>query len=125
MGNNFATHAIGILVIIPTTLVAAFWSLLGVSVALSERPSGILVLFALLAGWFGIVTLWQLYHDFLGGEPHPNILVAWLGLACGCITSLVLIVTSGGSAMFRIVFFGWPLIAAAYFSFGLVRRPAP
>jgi len=130
MGNKFALHAVGILVLLPTTLAAAFWSLLGVGFSVAFFRTGdhvfasLLLLLAMAAGWFGIVTLWRLYYSFLSDRhPRSNFVVIWAGLACGCVTSLALIATTGGSILFRVVFFGWPLLAVALFLIALVRQP--
>lgn len=81
------------------------------------------LLAALTAGWFGLVTLWRLYYCLLHKRTDFNRNVAWAGLAFGCLVSLGLIATTGGTLTFRVVFFDWPLLAAAFFAIVLWRLP--
>ena len=129
MPNIIALRVIAILVLLPSTLVASFWSLFGVVFVVDalERndrvASGIVLLAAMAAGWFGLITTWRLYYGFLHGRPSLNLRVAWLGLICGSLTSTGLIATTGGSLAFRIAFIGWPLLGAAFFAMALWRLP--
>lgn len=130
MPNTIANHAVGILVLLPSTLVASFWSLFGVafvedSLRRSENfIAGISLLVAMILGWFGLVIAWRLYYAFQHGRTNFNRPIAWAGLICGSVASLGLIATSGGSLTFRGVFFGLPLIAAVFFGISL-RRMRP
>lgn len=138
MPNAVALRAVAILVLLPGTLVSGFGSLLGFAfVADSFRRSdhvaaGAVLLVAMAAGWFGLVTSWRLYYGLLRGRTGFDRRVAWAGLTCGSLVSLGLMVATGGSLNFRIVFFGWPLLAAAFFGIALWRlrpgspsRPGP
>jgi hypothetical protein len=129
MPGNFSLYVIAIFVSLPSTLAAAFWTLLGTDFVLDafRRHDRVMTATALLAalvtGWFGLVTLWRLHYRLLQGRADFNQHVAWAGLACGCLVSLGLIAVTGGTLIFRIIFFGWPLLAAAYFAFVLWRLP--
>jgi len=131
MPSHFALYVIAILVSLPSTLAAAFWTLLGsgfTSDALRRHdhaPAAFALLAAMLAGWFGLVTLWRLHYLLLQGRTDFNRHTAWAGLACGCLVSLALIAVTGGTLVFRITFFGWPLLGAGYFMFALWRLPGP
>ncbi|MNW16775.1 hypothetical protein D3C71_2157470 [compost metagenome] len=46
---------------------------------------------------------------------------AWWGLACATLFAIGLIATAVGPLMSRIVYFGWPLLAVAFFSAVLWR----
>ena len=83
----------------------------------SENVAGCAILLvAMLVGWFGLVTAWRLYHALLNGRTDFNRRVAWSGLACGSIVSVFLILASNGTLVFRIGFFGWPLLAAFFYA---------
>lgn len=115
-------HATGILVLFPSTLVAGIWTLHGVPFVVagfrrSENVAGCAILLvAMLVGWFGLVTAWRLYHALLNGRTDFNRRVAWSGLACGSIVSVLLILASNGTLVFRIGFFSWPLLAAFFYA---------
>lgn len=129
MPNTIALRFVAILVLLPSTLVAAFWSLMGIPFAedaLQRRGhavAGTVLFAALAAGWFGLVTLWRLYYHLLHERTDFNRNIAWAGLAVGCLVSLALIATTGGTLTFRVVFFGWPLLTAAFFAIVLWRIP--
>lgn len=108
-------------VLLPTAVVASFFSLLGAAfvwAGLSGDPSiplsqAVPVALVLAAGWFGISTLFRLYIHFRACSAcpkHPRRAAA--GLVVGTATSVVLAVGSGGSLAFSVVFFGWPVIGA-------------
>jgi hypothetical protein len=122
MGSKVALKAIGILVLLPASLVAAFWSLLGVAALFDAiaRPNpiypyrGLALGLVLVAGWFGIVTLWQLYYHHNSDRPLGNIKARWAGLAIGCCASIALLVAVPGQWLAA-----WPLVATIYFVFRL------
>lgn len=124
-------YALGILVIMPTLLVACFWSLFAVvklySFAFIEGPAtpSILVMHLKLAaitglGWMGLITGVKLYNHFLRSDAAPaRPGLAWVGLLCGTAASISLINWLGGSLTFRLVFIGWPLMGACTFAWFL------
>jgi hypothetical protein len=131
MMKRVGLFAIAFFVMIPTTLVAALSSIFLIgSVVDAIRPghdpiNGLFVILFIIFGWFGIVTLWRLYHAFLEpNSPNINQPLAWLGLFCGSTASVILVVSAGGTITFKLLFFGWPLIAAAFFSALLLKRNA-
>lgn len=129
MTNKLLLRAVGLGILMPTTLVAAFGSLPGAGLSLGAIRAGTaglsatLWLVALVAGWFGMVTLWRLYYGFLRERSGLNRVTTWVGLVCGSLVSLALVTASGGSLTFRVLFFGWPLWAVAFFVVALARQP--
>lgn len=123
-----ALRAVAILVLFPSTLASAFFTLMGLafsadSIRRGEQTStGIFLLCAMFAGWFGLVTAWRVYYGILLERSNLNRPVTWVGLASGSLTSIALVYLSGGSFLFRIMFFGWPLIAVVYFAFAIRSR---
>lgn len=130
MKSAFMLRVVGLFVLVPTTLVAAFGSVPVAGLSVDAIRSGqlewlaIAPLVALVAGWFGIVTLWRLYDCLLHGRHGFHRGLAWAGLACGSAVSATLVATGGGSTMFRVLFFGWPLLAVAFFVLALLRLRA-
>lgn len=127
--KRVALFAIAFIVMIPTTLAAALYSMFGIGFAIDvirrghDAIEGLFLILFLLCGWFGIVTLWRLYHAFLESHsPSINRPLAWLGLFCGSAASVILVVSAGGTITFKLLFFGWPLIAAVFFS-ALLLKP--
>lgn len=126
MLRQLALHAVALLVLMPSTLGAAFWSLMGAAFAFKSLSRGeyvntsLLVLLALAAGWFGIVTLWRTYYGLANRAPF-NRMLASVGLACGSAVSLALVANTGGTLAFRLLFFGWPLLAVLAFIPPLIR----
>ncbi|MCD2512390.1 hypothetical protein [Comamonas endophytica] len=112
---------VAVAVLLPATLGAGFWSLLGfgfVADALlrSQHPgAAAMVLAALVGGWFGLGTAWRLYYCLLRGDLSFDRRRAWWGLGSGALVAISLIALSSGSLMFRLAFFGWPLLAVAFF----------
>ena len=118
---------IAIAVLVPSTLVAGFWSLLGaawVADALrrGEHTGTALALIAAMAGgWFGLVTAWRLHYRLRRKDLAFDLRMAWCGLASGALVCMGLIATTGGSLLFRAAFLGWPLLAVAFFGAALWR----
>ena len=130
MLHPIVLRLIAIVVLLPSTLVAGFWSLLGfgfVADALlrgEHAGTAALVLAALVAGWIGLGTAWRLYYCLLRQDLGFDRQRAWWGLACGTLVAIGLIAAAAGPLMSRIVYFGWPLLAVAFFSIVLWRlRP--
>ncbi|PHN27596.1 hypothetical protein [Pseudomonas sp. ICMP 561] len=128
-------RALGILVLVPTTLAAVFFSLLALGKWVSFLRSGAVsindtlmhcaMVAVVVLGGLGILAGWKLYYHFL----HFSLPPAWsklalAGLLCGTIASLVLMSTLAGSLWFRVVVMGWPLIAVISFVWLLLRRRA-
>jgi hypothetical protein len=115
--------------IIPTSLVAGFWTLFGIVVsfaALTADPSlkevsPTAIWLLLVFGWFGISTLWKLYQYLLRDAIPEKPIQCWLGLMSGVAVSLTMIFTFGGIIVFRVCFLGWPIPAALIFSAMLLR----
>lgn len=122
MASRFVLRMIGVVVLLPTTLVAGFWTLLAVP-ALADaivRPSVVYPWRAwrlvplLLGGWFGLVTLWRLYYRFDSGRDMGDVRFHRMGLSAGCATSIALLLSMPGHWLAA-----WPLIAAGYFAWRL------
>jgi hypothetical protein len=127
MQKYFLT-AVALIFILPTTLVAGFWTIVGGTAAIAAligdsftRASGVYIVALLLSGWYGIFTLWKLYFAFYKVKAPTNIKRCWFGLVLGTITSLIMLFTFGGSIYFRVLFFGWPIIATLIFAAKLKR----
>jgi len=122
MESKFALRVIGIVVLLPTTLVASFWTFMGVPALIDSvthpntvYPYRALLLAPLLsAGWFGIITLWRLYSHFDANLDLGNIKIHWTGLVAGCLASAALLLAMPGQLLAA-----WPLIAALYFGWRL------
>lgn len=118
---------IAIAVLLPSTLTAGFWTLLGAAWVADALQRGehmgtaLALSAAMAAGWFGLVTGWRLHyhlqHQYLALDRR----IAWSGLASSALVSIGLLVTTGGSLLFRLGFFGWPLLAVAFFAMVLWR----
>lgn len=132
MKRKLLVAAVFTLIVVPTALFSAFWSFMGgalILAALSGDPSvagnqAAFVTLALVFGWAGIASLWKLSVHFFYNPARP----IWfrrslLGLACGVAVSGVFIATSGGSAEWRLLFFGWPVVAAAVLAILAWRAP--
>ncbi|KRG71279.1 hypothetical protein ABB27_03215 [Stenotrophomonas terrae] len=109
-------------------LVALFYSVPGVMFALESLQAGehmadaVQVLLCIAGGWLGIIALWHAYAA-LSSEPLAfNKILVWIGFSCGCVVSLLLIGTTNGSLLFRVLFFGWPLLGVAVFTPLLMHR---
>ena len=131
--RKISIHALGIFVIFPATLAAAFFSLFALAKLLSfifvERDTSthdfmmhLRLAVGLALGWAGVITGVKLYSHFLLSDASPSWSgFAWTGLLCGTVTCVGLIYTSGGSLSFRICAMGWPLIGAAVFGWLLLN----
>lgn len=121
MQSRFLLRLIAVVVLLPSTLVAGFWSVLGfgfVADALlrSQHPvAAALVLAALVAGWIGLGTAWWLYYGLLREDAAIDLRRAWCGLASGALVCIALVAVTNGSLLFRLAFFGWPLLAVVFF----------
>lgn len=67
--------------------------------------------------------LWHLHYRLLRAQLDFSRPAAWAGLACGSVVVLALVASSGGALVFRISFFGWPVLAAIYYAVVLWRLP--
>ncbi len=127
MQSRILLRLIAIAVLLPSTLGAGFWSMLGfgfVADALlrGEHPvAAALVLLALVAGWVGLGTAWRLYYGLLRGDAAVDLRRGWWGLASGALVCIALVAVTSGSLLFRICFFGWPLLAVAFLGAQLWR----
>ena len=128
MRTKLLAQFIGVVVIVPSTLVAMFYSALGAMFVVDSIKhqehlgSAALVLAWLSGGWFGIIALWRAYFVLGTGQQISSKTFIWIGFGCGSLVSLMLIGTVNGSLLFRGLFFGWPLLAVAAFTAMLLRR---
>lgn len=128
MRTKLLAQLIGFVVIVPSTLVALFYSALGAMFAAESIQrhehlgSAALVLTCLAGGWFGIIALWRAYTVLGTGQLTFNTTFIWIGFGCGSLVSLTLMGMANGSLLFRTLFFGWPLLAVAAFTAMLLRR---
>lgn len=128
MRTKLLAQLIGFVVIVPSTLVALFYSALGLMFALESIQrqqhlgSAALVLACLSGGWLGIVALWRAYFVLGTGLLTFNKTFIWIGFGCGSLVSSTLMGMVNGSLLFRALFFGWPLLAVAAFTAMLLRR---
>lgn len=128
MRTKLLAQLIGFAVIVPSTLVALFYSALGAmfvvdSIQRQEHlGSTALVLTCLTGGWFGIIALWRAYFVLGTGQLTFNKAFIWIGFGCGSLVSLTLMGMVNGSLLFRALLFGWPLLAVAAFTVMLLRR---
>jgi len=119
MPHPLMLRLIAIAVLLPSTLCAAFGTLLGAAWATDALQRGqhlgaaVALVAAMAAGWFGLVTAWRLYYQLLRQQVTLDRRIAGLGLACGALVAIGLMATTGGALMFRMALFGWPLLAAA------------
>ena len=116
-------HATALLVVLPTTYLAALGSWVFFSLlysALRGSPYANLsasVMAAAIAffGCIGVATLWVIYFRLWRGSARPGLLI-WLGLAAGVASSLLLMfVNMTDSPWPNRLIFGWPLIAAVVY----------
>ena len=128
MRVRMLAQLVGIGVIVPTMLVALFYSVPGVMFALESLQAGehvadaVQLLLCIAGGWLGIVALWRAYAALSSDQLVFNKTLVWIGFSCGCLVSLLLIGTTNGSLLFRVMFFGWPLLGVAVFTPLLMRR---
>ncbi len=128
MRTRVLAQLVGIGVIVPTMLVALFYSVPGVMFALESFQAGehvadaVQVLLCIAGGWLGIIALWHAYAALSSNPLAFNKTLVWIGFSCGCVVSLLLIGTTNGSLLFRVLFFGWPLLGVAVFTPLLMHR---
>jgi hypothetical protein len=110
-----------VFVLFPTTVVAGMTTFVGIVYALAMLSEGKvqipLTVFTLTTfGTAGIISLWILFLHFFKNKENPsNSLLHSTALLAGAAVSTWFVVYSGGTLLFRLLFFGWPLIGAAYF----------
>lgn len=125
MPNRLALWSTFLLVVLPTTLASMAASVFGLALMLDSvgAPYGPLrerhvagsamMLGLLVAGWFGIVTLWRLFVGLLRNAPPVRSRVVWAGLLSGSAASICLVLAMKGGAANLV--FAWPLLAALHF----------
>ena len=120
MSLRLVHKAIAVCVLLPTTLVAMFWTLLGVPALFDAfdnhgaAGASVGLSLALVAGWFGLLTLWRLYRNLGAAQFCERQTNYWIGLGAGVGASLYLLMTMPGQWLA-----GWPLVAALYFALRL------
>ena len=122
--NRFALWLTFALVVLPTTLASLVGSIFGLgwvldSVGSSDYPmhdrhlvGTVFALALLIAGWFGIVTLWRLFVSLIRGLRPIRRPAVWAGLLAGSAASICLIFIVNGGAVSLL--FGWPLVAVLH-----------
>ena len=131
MRTKLLAQLIGFVVLVPSTLVALFYSALGAMFAAESIQrhehlgSTTLVLTCLIGGWFGIIALWRAYFVVGTGQLTFKTTFIWIGFGCGSLVCLMLMGMVNGSLLFSALFFGWPLLAVAAFTAMLLRRRIP
>ena len=94
MKSQLALKVVWFLVLLPTALIATFWSLMGIGVVIAglrgdqsiSPVASMGVAFALGLGWFGIATLSRLYsHFLLSSDRPPRPYAAIIGLLGGVL----------------------------------------
>lgn len=126
-------RALGIFVLVPITLAAAFFALLALgkwisflksdAASLHDTLMHCAMVAVVVLGCFGVATGWKLYYHFLHFNVPPDwSKLALAGLLCGTTASLVLMSTLAGSLWFRVAVMGWPLIAVISFVWLLLPR---
>jgi hypothetical protein len=119
--RNAALFFVGLFILLPTTLVTVVFAPMGVVYALAmliehqfEKASILCVV--ITCGSAGVISMWILFIHFKNqSEKSPPSLVHCIALLCGSAVSIWFVIYSGGTLMFRLLFFGWPLLGALYF----------
>lgn len=130
MRTKLLAQLVGFVVILPTTLGATFFSLLGVTLVAKsiqhneELGTAALIVLCLTGGWLGIIALWRAYIVLATGQLAFNSTFIWIGFSCGSLVSLALIGMLAGPLLSGMLFFGWPLLAVAGFTPMLLLRGA-
>jgi hypothetical protein len=126
---NILPRVIAWFVIAPSIAVAAFLTMMSFGVIIDGFRSGqgvglsLGLIVALMGGWFGLSTLCDVHQNFVKCRWNFNRERAWWGLLSGSLVSILLIASSAGSLAFRVMFFGWPLLAVAYYALAIWRSP--
>ncbi|MDH2434409.1 hypothetical protein QCD60_17760 [Pokkaliibacter sp. MBI-7] len=112
---------IGIVVMVPSTLVALYLSMMALGFELdayehqSSLYAALAVIVVFITGWMGLATLWLLYF----AVNHQRVLLppslARVGTGLLIFSCIALMLLSGGNLRVRILLHGWPLWAVAYF----------
>ncbi|WP_230024998.1 hypothetical protein [Massilia sp. Bi118] len=116
-----ALYLVAFFVLVPTTLVAAPLTVVGMVVAwtsIFERSAASppAMFSALTLGFLGLASMWVLFFHYLKSVSNPPAShLHCIALLAGAAVSLALVVSSGGSLLFRALFFGWPLTGAVFF----------
>jgi hypothetical protein len=123
--KKFLLYLVAFLVMVPTTLVAAPLAFVGLVTAFAaiveeSAASPLAILSLVTFGLFGLASMWLLFFHYLKNTANPP-RSKWhhCALLGGAAVALTLVVSCAGSLLFRVLFFGWPLIGAVFF-FGLL-----
>ena len=114
-------YVVWLFILLPTTLVTVVFAPMGAVYALAmlvERQFGTAAnLFAVLTcGSAGVISMWILCFHFKNSAGKSlSAVVHCVALLSASAVSILFVIYSGGTLMFRILFFGWPLMGALYF----------
>jgi hypothetical protein len=118
-------YLITFLVMVPTTPIAALLTLMGLvavfaAIVEESAASPLAILSLVTFGFFGLASMWILFFHYLKNTGNPP-RSKWqhCALLGGAAAALTHVASRAGSLLFRVLFFGWPLIGAVFF-FGLL-----
>lgn len=121
------SYLVAFVVLLPTTLVAAPLTFAGLLVACDSfvHPSSVLplaIFSSIMLGDLGLASMWILFfHYRTKSTKPPRSRWHYCALLGGAALSLTLVMSTGGTLLFRTFFFGWPLIGAVFFLGLLIR----
>lgn len=119
--KNVGLYFVGLFILIPATLVTVVLAPMGAVYALAmlvERQFGTaaILLAVITFGSAGVISMWILCIHFKNDTGKSlSALVHCVALLCGSAVSIWFVIYSGGTLMFRLIFFGWPVLGALYF----------
>jgi len=124
--KNTSLYFVGLFILLPTTLVTAIFAPMGAVYALAmlveHQFETAAILFAVITcGSAGVISMWILSIHFKNNtEKSLSALAHCMALLGGSAVSIWFVIYSGGTLMFRLLFFGWPVLAALYFFWRLL-----
>jgi hypothetical protein len=117
-------YFVAYLVVLPTILVAAPLSFVGLLAACDDishpgAGSALALFSSIIFGDLGVASMWILFIHYRRNVAEP-VRAKWhyFALLSGAAVSLTLVLTFDGG-LFATLFFGWPLLGAVFF-FGLL-----
>jgi len=127
--SKIPLYVILIIFILPTTIASTFVSVFGCVAILGflvgdksfTFSAAAYIASLLFFGWCGIIAMWKLYFLFIANKEPENINKYLLAILSGVVVSLIMVISFGGSLLFRVSVIGWPILAAIYFSIRLLR----
>lgn len=119
--RNASLYIIGLFVLLPTLLLTIIFAPMGAVSALGmfmehNFTSAAMLLTVVTCGTIGVRSMCILFFHFKKDTGKPvSAARHCIALLCGSAVSIVFVISFGGTLMFRIFFFGWPLLGALYF----------